>query len=117
MYTAIKEIGHLLTIKYLDPNPANKPVKFALQVVLLIVLVNLIFSFDSVLSALAITKVFAALATAILLSELAILVLPDGVTAFLQKNRMYEVFGPVYSPDCGNCTTWKKQSSGSTCDT
>ena len=38
MYTAIKEIGHLLTIRYLDPNLGNKPVKFALQVVLLIVL-------------------------------------------------------------------------------
>ena len=36
---------------------------------------NLIFSFDSVLSALAITKVFPILATAILLSGLAMLVL------------------------------------------
>jgi predicted tellurium resistance membrane protein TerC len=54
---------------------------------------NLIFSFDSVLSALAITKVFPILAAAILMSGLAMLVLADGVTKFLEKNRMYEVLG------------------------
>ena len=93
MYTAVKEIGHLLMIHNLDRDLDNKPGKSAAQVVLLIVLMNLIFSFDSVLSALAITKVFAVLATAILLSGLAMLVLADGVTAFLEKNRMYEVLG------------------------
>ncbi len=93
MYTAVKEIGHLLTIQHLDADLDNKPGKSAVQVVLLIVLMNLIFSFDSVLSALAITTVFAVLATAILLSGLAMLVLADGVTAFLEKNRMYEVLG------------------------
>jgi len=54
---------------------------------------NLIFSFDSVLSALAITDVFAVLTTAIILSGLAMLWLADGVTRFLEKNRMYEVLG------------------------
>lgn len=54
---------------------------------------NLIFSFDSVLSALAITDVFPVLAAAILISGLAMLVLADGVTAFIEKNRMYEVLG------------------------
>ncbi|MED7677396.1 tellurium resistance protein TerC [Rhodobacteraceae bacterium IMCC15231] len=93
MYTAVKEIGHLLTIQHLDADLDNKPGKSAVQVVLLIVLMNLIFSFDSVLSALAITTVFAILATAILLSGLAMLILADGVTAFLEKNRMYEVLG------------------------
>ena len=93
MYTAVKEIGHLLTIQHLDADLDKKPGKSAVQVVLLIVLMNLIFSFDSVLSALAITKVFAVLATAILLSGLAMLILADGVTAFLEKNRMYEVLG------------------------
>ena len=117
IYKAVKELGHLLKIQHLDADLDNIPGKSAVQVVLLMVLMNLIFSFDSVLSALAITKVFAALATAILLSELAMLVLADGVTAFLQKNRTYEVFGPVYSPDCGDCTAWRKRSSGSTCDT
>jgi len=59
----------------------------------LIVLMNLIFSFDSVLSALAITDVFFVLATAIILSGIAMLVLAERVTQFLEANRMYEVLG------------------------
>jgi predicted tellurium resistance membrane protein TerC len=46
-----------------------------------------------VLSALAITDVFAVLAGAILLSGAAMLLLADNVNAFLQNNRMYEVLG------------------------
>ncbi|MEB8386824.1 tellurium resistance protein TerC [Rhodobacteraceae bacterium KMM 6894] len=93
MYTAVKEIGHMLTIEHLDSDVAAKSGKSATQVVVLIVMMNLIFSFDSVLSALAITDVFPILAFAILLSGLAMVLLADGVTAFLQKNRMYEVLG------------------------
>ncbi|WP_299150672.1 tellurium resistance protein TerC [uncultured Tateyamaria sp.] len=93
MYTAVKEIGHMLTVHDLSTDVAAKSGKSATQVVMLIVLMNLIFSFDSVLSALAITDVFIILATAILLSGLAMLVLADGVTRFLEKNRMYEVLG------------------------
>ena len=97
MYTAVKEIGHLLTIQHLDTDLDNKPGKSAVQVVLLIVLMNLIFSFDSVLSALAITKVFAVLATAILLSGLAMLILADGVTAFLAKTACTRFWACLFS--------------------
>ncbi|MFD1158525.1 TerC family protein [Roseovarius aestuarii] len=93
MYTAVKEIGHMLTIEHLDTDVSSKSGKSATQVVFLIVLMNLIFSFDSVLSALAITDVFPVLAIAIILSGLAMLLLADGVTRFLEKNRMYEVLG------------------------
>lgn len=93
IYTAVKEISHMLTIDHLETDVEQKSGKSATQVVVLIVMMNLIFSFDSVLSALAITDVFPILATAILLSGLAMLVLADGVTAFLEKNRMYEVLG------------------------
>jgi predicted tellurium resistance membrane protein TerC len=93
MYTAVKEIGHLLSMHDLHHEGAEKSGKSALQVVVLIVLMNLIFSFDSVLSALAITDVFPVLAAAILLSGAAMLLLADGVTAFIEKNRMYEVLG------------------------
>jgi len=93
MYTAVKEIAHLLSIEHLDHDVEGKGGKSATQVVLLIVLMNLIFSFDSVLSAIAITDVFPILATAILLSGAAMLFLADGVTRFLEKNRMYEVLG------------------------
>ncbi len=93
MYTAVKEIAHMLSIQHLGTDVDHKSSKSAVQVVSLIVLMNLIFSFDSVLSALAITDVFPILATAIILSGLAMLLLADGVTAFLEKNRMYEVLG------------------------
>ncbi|MEQ8293923.1 MAG: tellurium resistance protein TerC [Roseovarius sp.] len=93
IYTAVKEIGHMLTIEHLDTDMSDKPGKSAAQVVIMIVMMNLIFSFDSVLSALAITDVFLVLATAIILSGLAMLLLADGVTRFLEKNRMYEVLG------------------------
>jgi len=93
MYTAVKEIGHMLSMDNLGHDVEGKGAKSAARVVMLIVLMNLIFSFDSVLSALAITDVFPILATAIILSGLAMLLLADGVTKFLEKNRMYEVLG------------------------
>ena len=58
MYTAVREISHMLTIEQLDKSTGNKTQKTATQVVIMIVLMNLIFSFDSILSAIAITKVF-----------------------------------------------------------
>lgn len=93
MYTAVKEIAHMLSVEHLGTDVDAKSGKSALQVVLLIVTMNLIFSFDSVLSAIAITDVFPILAIAILLSGAAMLFLADGVTAFLERNRMYEVLG------------------------
>lgn len=93
MYTAFKEIGHLLSVQHLDHDVEAKSGKSAAKVVMLIVFMNLIFSFDSVLSAIAITEVFPILAAAILISGLAMLLLADGVTEFLQRNRMYEVLG------------------------
>jgi predicted tellurium resistance membrane protein TerC len=93
IYTAVKEISHMLSINHLETDVQHKSGKSAARVVMLIVMMNLIFSFDSVLSALAITDVFPILAAAILLSGAAMLLLADGVTAFLEKNRMYEVLG------------------------
>lgn len=93
IYTAVKEISHMLSVEHLHTDVEGKSGKSAAKVVMLIVFMNLIFSFDSVLSALAITDVFAVLATAIILSGVAMLVLADSVTRFLEKNRMYEVLG------------------------
>lgn len=91
MYTAVKEISHLLAIEHFeDEERAAKP---AAQVVMMIVLMNLIFSFDSILSALAITQVFAVLAIAIVISGVLMLVLADSVSAFIERNRKYEVLG------------------------
>jgi predicted tellurium resistance membrane protein TerC len=93
MYTAIKEISHLLAVEHLEHGPQEKSSKSAASVVFMIVLMNLIFSFDSILSALAITDVFVLLAIAIILSGVAMLVLADRVSEFLERNRKYEVLG------------------------
>jgi len=69
---------------------STKPVGF---VIFWIVAMNVVFSFDSILSAMAITEVFPIMATAILIGGILMVVLADTVSDFLQKNRMYEVLG------------------------
>ncbi|MEM6487208.1 MAG: tellurium resistance protein TerC [Pseudomonadota bacterium] len=92
MYTALKEIHHLLALE--DPEHAQtKPPKSAGAVIALIVVMNLIFSFDSILSALAITDVIPVLAAAIVISGAGMYYLADTVSAFIAKNRKYEVLG------------------------
>ena len=93
MYTAVKEISHMLTIEDLGHDAGSSGAKSALKVATMIILMNLVFSFDSILTALAVTKVFWVLAAAIVGSGVAMLVMADGVAAFLKKNRMYEVLG------------------------
>ena len=93
MYTAVKEISHLLAVEDLQHEGENKSGKSTTQVIAMIVFMNLIFSFDSILSALAITKVFVVLTIAIVLSGLAMLLMADSVSEFIEKNRKYEVLG------------------------
>ena len=93
MYTAVKEISHLLSLDQLDHDVSRKQSKSATSVIAMIVFMNLIFSFDSILSALAITDVFPVLAIAILSSGVAMLLLADTVSEFIAKNRKYEVLG------------------------
>jgi len=92
MYTAVKEIKHLLELE--DPTKVQeKTPRSAAQVVTMIVIVNAIFSFDSILSALAITKVIPVLAIAIVASGVAMLVLADSISEFIRRNRKFEVLG------------------------
>ncbi len=92
MYTAVHEIKHLLELE--DPEHAEKAKpKSTTAVISMIVLMNLIFSFDSILSALAITDVFVVLAIAILTSGMGMLLLADHVSDFIRRNRQYEVLG------------------------
>ena len=93
IYTAVKEIGHMLSVEDLENDGQNRSAKSAASVIALIVFMNLVFSFDSILSAVAITTVFPVLATAIILSGIAMLVLADHVSEFLTRNRKYEVLG------------------------
>jgi predicted tellurium resistance membrane protein TerC len=92
MYTAIKEIWHMMQY---NPEITDSSVgtKSATQVILLIILMNLIFSFDSILGAMALTDEFWVMATAIVAGGLLMIWLSGRVTAFLKKNRLYEVLG------------------------
>ena len=54
---------------------------------------NLVFSFDSILSAIALTHNVWVMAVAIIVSGVLMIVMADRVSQFLAKNRMYEVLG------------------------
>ena len=91
IYTATKEIFHMMVIYELDNDSRNsKSVSF---LILWIVIMNLVFSFDSILSAMALTDVFAVMATAIIIGGILMIWLADRVSRFLEKNRMFEVLG------------------------
>jgi len=91
LYTAIKEVMHMIRIEELHEQD-QKPASVA-KTIALIVIMNAVFSFDSILSAMAITQVAWVMVTAIVISGILMIVLADGVSNFLQKNRMYEVLG------------------------
>jgi len=91
IYTAIKEIMHMLIMDQFDVG-ASANSSFAKQLAL-IVMMNVVFSFDSILSAMALTDVFWVMALAIVIGGLLMIWLSDRVTLFLEKNRMYEVVG------------------------
>ncbi len=91
LYTAVKEIFHLV---YLEEHEGEeKRGQSTTKTIIMIVLMNLIFSFDSILSAMALSDVFWVMATAIVISGGLMIWLSDGVSKFLAKNRLYEVLG------------------------
>lgn len=92
LYTATKEIFHMMT-PYEDEEVEKGRTKSTASVIFWIVLMNLVFSFDSILSAMALSDVFAVMATAIIIGGLLMIWLADRVSNFLKKNRLYEVLG------------------------
>jgi predicted tellurium resistance membrane protein TerC len=91
VYTAMKEIVHMMSLEQDDDQPQKT--RSVGQTIAWIVLMNLVFSFDSILSAIALTNVFWVMAAAIVFSGLMMIQLADRVSSFLQKNRMVEVLG------------------------
>lgn len=92
IYTATKEILHMMNLQHGEHKEEKKP-KSIKGIIFWIVIMNLVFSFDSILSAMALTNVFWVMATAIVIGGLLMIVLAGRVSRFLQKNRMYEVLG------------------------
>ncbi len=93
IYTAVKEIYHMISVHDLAHEGDDAARRSVPAAIFWIVLMNLVFSFDSILSALALTKVFWVMAAAIIVSGILMIWLADHVSEFLQKNRMYEVLG------------------------
>lgn len=102
IYTAIKEIWHMIALNNLDHHVdgETKKTKSPNAVIVSIVIMNLVFSFDSILAAIGLTSeiensttAFIVMAIAIVASGLLMLFLADKISAFLAKNRMYEVLG------------------------
>ena len=104
IYTALKEIWHMISTSNLDHDIESagetKRSKPANAAIVSIVIMNLVFSFDSILAAIGLTSdidnsttAFIVMAIAIVASGLLMLLLADRISIFLAKNRMYEVLG------------------------
>jgi len=91
IYTSTKEIWHMMLIEK-DAHAEKKPRSIA-TIIAWIVGMNLVFSFDSILSAMALTDNFWVMATAIVIGGILMIKMADTVSNFLQKNRLYEVLG------------------------
>ena len=93
MYTAVKEIMHMLSMHDVSGHVGETNQRTVGVAVAWIVAMNLVFSFDSILSAIALTDVIPVMAVAIISSGVLMIVLADTVAEFLKRNRMYEVLG------------------------
>ena len=97
----MKVTGHLCSVSFTEAvelgidnlEHEQKPPASLAKVITWIVVMNLVFSFDSILSAMALTDVFSVMATAIVIGGVLMICLSDRMARFLQKNRLYEVLG------------------------
>lgn len=104
LYTATKEIVHMMSLEE-EGQAMKRQASPPGKVIGMIVFMNVIFSFDSILSAMALASIkdpvtgahlgyqMGIMTTAILIGGAIMILLADKVTTFLQKNRMYEVLG------------------------
>ncbi len=104
IYTALKEIYHMLAADELDHSAGGT--RSATVAMFWIIIMNLVFSFDSILSAIALasssergqapeitTDSMIVMSLAIVFSGIMMIVLSDRVAEFLRRNRLYEVLG------------------------
>lgn len=93
IYTAIKEIFHMMNLEAHAHIAEGRTTKGMWNALFWITMMNLVFSFDTVLSAVALTDIFLVMAAAIIVSGFLMVWMADSVAAFLRRNRMYEVLG------------------------
>lgn len=92
VFTAMKEIWHMVSFKNFSVSTSESKGSVS-NIITMIVVMNVVFSFDSILSAMALTNVLWIMTTAIVIGGLLMIWLSEKVTTFLTKNRMYEVLG------------------------
>jgi predicted tellurium resistance membrane protein TerC len=104
LYTAIKELMHMVAIHDVD-GTGEAGSRSVGKAITMIVIMNLVFSFDSILAAISLTTVvdgaeakpmegaFLIMAIAIVISGILMIALANTVAEFLKKNRLYEVLG------------------------
>ena len=85
----MKEIWHMTRLEHDDHDGGEAKKKSTGMIVFWIVIMNIVFSFDSILSAMALSDVFWVMATAIVISGVMMIWLSDHVATFLERNRMY----------------------------
>jgi len=100
IYTAVKEIWHLISHENIADYKIKGGQQSTAKTIFMICLMNIVFSFDSVLGGLALTSSMDNYALemtlqsiAVVISGLIMIFMADGVAKFLQKNRMFEVLG------------------------
>ena len=92
VFTAMKEIWHMVSFQDFTVSSSESKSSVS-KIITMIVVMNVVFSFDSILSAMALTDVLWIMTTAIVIGGLLMIWLSEKVTVFLTKNRMYEVLG------------------------
>ena len=93
LYTATKEIFHLINFESVDDKESELDYKSNKSAIVAIVFMNIIFSFDSILAAMALTDVILIMVLAIVMGGVLMIFLADRVSDFIKKNRMFEVLG------------------------
>ncbi|MDE2385206.1 MAG: tellurium resistance protein TerC [Alphaproteobacteria bacterium] len=92
--TAIREIHHMLSVRDLEHEGAARPGQAPVSSLLTsIALMCVVFSFDTVVAAIAFTSNMLIMLVAVVLAGVISILAADRVAAFLQKNRLYEVLG------------------------
>lgn len=93
IYTALKEITHMMSLEEHEASHSLRKTRSVSTALFWILSMNVVFSFDTVLSAVALTKNFIVMTSAIVVSGILMVLMADAVANFLKKNRMYEVLG------------------------
>ena len=92
--TSIREIHHMLSVADLENEGAHHAAAASVPSILSsIALMCLVFSFDTVVAAIAFTDNIAIMLVAVILAGTISVLASEEVAHFLQKNRLYEVLG------------------------